>query len=179
VNTLFYNIFDSPLGPLMIAADRTHLLLLEFDAGQRSKTRLEKRFGTAIHWMHEPGHCVLVDTATQLQEYFRGTRQQFDLPITFVGTDFETQVWTALLDIPYGHTCTYGQQAKYLGMPSASRAVGAANGRNFISIIVPCHRVVGATGSLTGYGGGVDRKARLLEHERQSLGQSPRLFEAI
>lgn len=104
---------------------------------------------------------------TQLEEYFAGQRQQFDLPLDACGTDFQRQVWQALSRIPYGETCSYGELAEGLGRKGAQRAVGAANGRNPISIIVPCHRVIGSNGSLTGYAGGISRKQWLLAFEAQ------------
>ncbi len=108
---------------------------------------------------------VLATTADQLREYFAGHRRAFDLPLAPEGTDFQQLVWTALLAIPFGHTRSYGEIAAAIGRPSASRAVGAANGRNPIAIIVPCHRVIGASGALTGYAGGMDAKRWLLAHE--------------
>jgi methylated-DNA-[protein]-cysteine S-methyltransferase len=114
-----------------------------------------------------PGRSrVLERAAEQLAEYFAGERRDFDLPLAARGTGFQEIVWRALLAIPFGETRSYGQIAKAIGRPSASRAVGAANGRNPISIIIPCHRVIGSTGELTGYGGGMDNKRWLLEHER-------------
>jgi methylated-DNA-[protein]-cysteine S-methyltransferase len=105
-----------------------------------------------------------------LKEYFAGERTKFDVPLALSGTPFQRRVWTALQDIPYGETTTYGELAASLGLvPGASRAVGLANGKNPVSIIVPCHRVIGSTGSLTGYGGGLDRKQRLLDHERADV----------
>ena len=113
---------------------------------------------------------MLVAARTQLGEYFARERRAFDLPLAPTGTAFQTRVWTALLDIPYGETASYGDVARRLGLlPSASRAVGLANGSNPISIVVPCHRVIGADGSLTGYGGGLDRKRYLLDLERDLL----------
>jgi methylated-DNA-[protein]-cysteine S-methyltransferase len=109
--------------------------------------------------------AVLAATARQLAEYFAGTRRVFDLPLVPRGTDFQTRVWLELLAIPYGETCSYADIARAVGRPSASRAVGAANGANPIAIIVPCHRVIGADRSLTGYGGGVPLKKWLLAHE--------------
>jgi methylated-DNA-[protein]-cysteine S-methyltransferase len=109
---------------------------------------------------------VLVRTQAQLAEYFAGERREFDLPLAPQGSGFQVQVWRALLRIPYGETCSYGDIARVVGRPSASRAVGAANGRNPIPIIVPCHRVIGSNGSLTGYGGGLPVKRWLLDHER-------------
>ncbi|MDX2092832.1 MAG: methylated-DNA--[protein]-cysteine S-methyltransferase [Kofleriaceae bacterium] len=110
---------------------------------------------------------VLKTTAKQLGEYFRGDRFDFDLPLAMEGTSFQQRVWQELAKIPFAATWSYGQLAKAIGKPSASRAVGAANGRNPISIIVPCHRVIGANGSLTGYGGGMKAKQWLLAHERR------------
>lgn len=110
---------------------------------------------------------ILDRTAQQLDEYFAGTRTDFDLPLDPVGTEFQLRAWQALRAIPYGETRTYGQQAQIIGSPAAVRAVGAANGRNPISIIVPCHRVVGADGSLTGFGGGLAAKRFLLDLEAQ------------
>lgn len=113
---------------------------------------------------------VLEDAATQLQEYFAGERREFDLPLAARGTAFQQRVWAALAEIPYGHTMTYGQVAARLGLvPGASRAVGSANGSNPIPIVVPCHRVIGANGTLTGFGGGIDRKRTLLALESPGL----------
>ena len=112
----------------------------------------------------EPG--ALPAVVEQLDAYFAGERTVFDLPLRLDGTPFQRAVWAALREIPYGETTTYGELARRLGRPSASRAVGMANGRNPVGVIVPCHRVVGAAGDLTGYGGGLDRKRRLLDHER-------------
>jgi methylated-DNA-[protein]-cysteine S-methyltransferase len=114
-------------------------------------------------WQEHPA-CFTAVT-TQLEEYFNGTRQIFDLPLDVSGTAFQQQAWAALQQIPYGTTLTYQQQATTMGRPAAVRAVGTANGRNPLSIIVPCHRVIGANGSLTGYGGGLPAKQWLLSHE--------------
>ena len=113
-------------------------------------------------------HPVLVKTETQLTEYFAGGRKQFDLELDFSGTEFQQQVWQALLAIPFGETRTYGQLARQLGNPRATRAVGAANGRNPIAIVAPCHRVVGSSGELTGFAGGLAAKAYLLALEGNS-----------
>ena len=107
----------------------------------------------------------LDEACRQLEEYLAGDRRDFDLPLRSAGSPFQHEVWSALLEIPYGETRTYGQLARRVGRPDASRAVGLANGRNPISIVVPCHRVIGASGDLTGYGGGLERKRFLLEHE--------------
>ena len=146
---------ETPVGPLTLVAG---------DAGLR-----------AILWPRESpppyadagSHPVLADAEQQLHEYFAGTRRSFDLPLDLVGTPFQRRAWLALATIPFATTVSYGEQARRLGVPRATRAVGAANGRNPISIVLPCHRVVGASGALTGYGGGLDVKQRLLEHERQ------------
>jgi len=113
----------------------------------------------------DPDHPVLAETARQLADYFAGTRDRFDIPLDFRGTTFQKSVWAALLTIPFGETRSYGEIARQIGRPTASRAVGAANGRNPISIIAPCHRVVGSTGKLTGFAGGLEAKARLLALE--------------
>ena len=111
-------------------------------------------------------HPVLVKTGRQLGEYFAGTRREFSITLDMRGTPFQVEVWCALLRIPFGETSTYGELARQIGRPAASRAVGAANGRNPLSIVVPCHRVVGATGRLTGFAGGLEAKEYLLELER-------------
>ncbi len=113
-----------------------------------------------------PDPDSFTEVIQQLKEYFAGDRTDFDLPIAFAGTDFQHTVWTALRDIPYGETVSYGELAERIGKPTASRAVGLANGKNPIGIIVPCHRVVGSKGDLTGYGGGIERKRFLLDFER-------------
>lgn len=111
------------------------------------------------------GPPVLKETATQLEEYFAGERTDFDLTMELDGTPFQQEVWAELARIPYGETISYGELARRVGSPKASRAVGLANGRNPVSIIVPCHRVIGSNGQLTGYGGGLERKTWLLDHE--------------
>jgi len=105
----------------------------------------------------------------QLREYFKGERKSFDIPLDLVGTEFQKQVWYSLLEIPYGCTTTYAKQAEAVGKPSAVRAVANANGKNKISIILPCHRVIGTNGTLTGYGGGIERKKKLLELEKKNM----------
>jgi methylated-DNA-[protein]-cysteine S-methyltransferase len=113
----------------------------------------------------DPGHAVLIETEKQLREYFSGQRQEFSVPLDFGGTEFQNQVWQALLSIPFGETRTYTEIARQIGKPAAVRAVGAANGRNPISIIAPCHRVLSSTGHLTGFAGGLQAKAHLLALE--------------
>lgn len=152
-----YRTIASPIGPLTLAGhDRTltHLLMLDHThAPDRSGWRRDDTAFTAA-----------VD---QLGAYFAGERTEFGLDVELAGTAFQRRVWAALLTIPYGETRSYGEIARQIDAPSASRAVGLANGRNPVSIIVPCHRVVGANGSLTGYGGGLERKRALLELEQK------------
>ncbi|MGD0497860.1 MAG: methylated-DNA--[protein]-cysteine S-methyltransferase [Bryobacteraceae bacterium] len=134
------------------------------------------RFGAAGRTEGERNdrHALLVEAARQLRAYFDGHLRQFDLPLDPAGTDFQKRVWNALLGIPYGETRSYAEIAEAIGSPQAVRAVGAANGANPIPIVVPCHRVIGSGGKLTGYGGGLALKKRLLELEAQS--SAPRLF---
>ena len=152
-----HTIIDSPLGPLTAVVDDGALAGL-YMAEQRhlpGAERFGQRDDTALPALRE-----------QLAAYFAGELRRFDLPLATAGTPFQRDVWSALRDVPYGSTCTYGELAAALGRPAAVRAVGAANGRNPVCLVVPCHRVVGATGALTGYAGGVERKAWLLAHER-------------
>ena len=114
-------------------------------------------------------HDSVNDAITQLQEYFAGSRHDFELPLDLHGTEFQVAAWRALADIPYGHTASYGQQAASIGRPTAVRAIGGANGRNPVAIVLPCHRIVGADGSLTGFGGGIEVKKWLLDHEQSML----------
>jgi methylated-DNA-[protein]-cysteine S-methyltransferase len=141
---------DTPIGTLWLEAGETGLTAVAFSgpAGARS------------------GDPLLKEAEAQLQAYFAGELSRFDLPLSPGGTDFQRRVWAAVADLPYGSTTTYSALAAALGCPSACRAVGAANGRNPLPVIVPCHRVVGATGALTGYGGGLEHKRALLDLER-------------
>jgi methylated-DNA-[protein]-cysteine S-methyltransferase len=151
--TVRYTVLDSPIGPLLATAD---------DAGAVSGLWFDR--APAEGWQRDDD--ALAGLGDQLDAYFAGTLTRFDLPLAPVGTEWQRRVWDALTDIPYGETVSYAELAARIGRPSACRAVGAANGRNPISVIVPCHRVVGTSGSLTGYGGGIERKAWLLDHER-------------
>jgi O-6-methylguanine DNA methyltransferase len=154
---------DSPCGPLTLVA-RDGALAGLYMTDHRHRPALET-FGPYVAPAELP---LFADVSEQLTAYFAGDRTDFDLRLTFTGTPFQQRVWSALSDIPYGETVSYGELAQILGQPGASRAVGLANGKNPISIIVPCHRVIGANGSLTGYGGGLDRKEWLLGFERGS-----------
>jgi methylated-DNA-[protein]-cysteine S-methyltransferase len=157
-----YTVIDSPIGPLTVVAADTGELAGLYMEKQRHLPQLET-FGLR-------DDSILPMVEQQLKEYFAGERTTFDVPLKLTGTPFQQRVWEALQDIPYGEVTTYGQLAASLGLvPGASRAVGLANGKNPVSIIVPCHRVIGSTGSLTGYGGGLDRKQRLLDHERADV----------
>lgn len=149
----------SPVGELTLVADEGGLAAILWENDKPDRVRLD-----ALN--EKPDHPVLVETERQLNEYFAGARRSFDVPLSFAGTDFQKRVWAALLAIPFGETRSYGEIADELGAPGASRAVGAANGRNPISIIAPCHRVVGSTGKLTGFAGGLEAKAFLLDLER-------------
>jgi len=150
-------VMPSPVGPLLLAADDTSLQCIEFEHPRHPSAHA--RSGQAGE------NAVLREARRQLEEYFEGTRRTFALPLAPRGTAFQQQVWMALRDIPYGETISYAQLAQRLDMPTATRAVGAANGRNPLPIVVPCHRVIGADGSLTGFGGGLPTKRFLLELE--------------
>lgn len=166
MTTLHYRTIDSPVGPLTLAG--------------RDSTLMHLRM---VDQTHEPDRSDWVDiddaafpeAVEQLSAYFAGELTEFDVKLQLVGTEFQLKVWAALRTIPYGETRSYGEIAEQIGSPGASRAVGLANGRNPIGIIVPCHRVIGASGGLTGYGGGLDRKRQLLALER--IRESATLFD--
>jgi methylated-DNA-[protein]-cysteine S-methyltransferase len=152
-----YCMYDSPVGPLLLAADDTALVAIEFPSSRHPVVR-------GADW-REGDNALLARTRVQLGEYFAGRRTGFELPLGPRGTEFQRGVWKALAGIPYGETISYAQLAGRVGKPSAMRAVGAANGRNPLPIVLPCHRVIGADGSLTGFGGGLPTKQFLLELE--------------
>jgi methylated-DNA-[protein]-cysteine S-methyltransferase len=159
LQNVYYDVLSTPIGDLLLTSD-----------------------GTALTGVHMEPHTIgpgwqrddrlLRPAAEQLRAYFASELREFDLPVTLRGTDFQRRVWTELRAIPFGTAISYGELARRIGQPTASRAVGAANGRNPVAIIVPCHRVIGANGTLTGYGGGLDRKRWLLRHEAEVLGVS-------
>ena len=153
-----YKVIDSPVGRLTLVAtdDGLAAILWENDRPRRVRLNLEAE---------DNGHPVLVETERQLKQYFAGQRKEFAVALDLAGTAFQQKVWSALLTIPFGETRSYGQIAEHIGHPDAARAVGAANGRNPVSIIAPCHRVIGSTGKLTGFAGGLDAKAHLLALE--------------
>lgn len=152
---------ESPVGTLTLVASDAGLVAVLWDGDDPSRVRL----GPLVS---DDAHPVLVEAARQLRGYFAGEVTTFDLPLDMRGTDFQKSVWAALLVIPYGETRSYGAIARAIGRPSASRAVGAANGRNPLSIVAPCHRVVGSGGHLTGFAGGLEAKALLLALERRA-----------
>jgi len=152
-----HTVMDSPVGPLTLVATGGALSGLYME--QQRYRPGEETFG-------ERDDSLFAEAVEQLAEYFAGDRTEFDLPLALSGTVFQRTVWSALREIPYGETVSYGEIAMRIGRPTAARAVGLANGKNPVGIIVPCHRVVGSTGDLTGYGGGLDRKRHLLDFER-------------
>ena len=154
---LTHTFVDSPVGPLLLVARGSQLTRLHFVTGRKPA---EVPAGS------REDDVMLRGVRDQLAEYFAGRRQSFDVQLALEGTAFQRRVWTALCDIPYGETISYGALARRIGQPTAVRAVGLANGSNPIAIIVPCHRVIGSNGTLTGYGGGLPTKARLLDLER-------------
>jgi methylated-DNA-[protein]-cysteine S-methyltransferase len=155
-----YRYYDSPLGRMLVVASREALQGVHF---------IDEKYypGVRAEWADDHSHPIINATIQQLSEYFLGDRQRFDLPLEPSGTEFQKKVWRALLTIPYGQTRSYGRIAKQISNRLAMRAVGAAAGRNPISIIVPCHRVIGVDGSLTGYAGGIGRKQALLALEER------------
>jgi methylated-DNA-[protein]-cysteine S-methyltransferase len=154
-------VVESPIGPLRLVANDDALVAIEFDATPEPTS---------------PPHPILDWAERELAEYFGGTRRTFTVKLAPVGTTFQQRVWDALLRVPYGKLESYGAVARAIGSPAAVRAVGAANGRNPIPIIVPCHRIVGSNGDLTGYGGGMAKKQWLLGHEGTGLGRPLDLF---
>jgi methylated-DNA-[protein]-cysteine S-methyltransferase len=160
-----YKTMDSPVGVLTLVGGADGLAAILWENDDPKRVRLN------IAW-EDRSFPVLVKTQRQLEEYFAGKRKTFTVPLDFSGTDFQKKVWQALLTIPFGETRSYGEIARQVGNPKSMRAVGAANGRNPISIIAPCHRVIGAGGALTGFAGGMKAKAFLLEHEGRRLGLS-------
>jgi methylated-DNA-[protein]-cysteine S-methyltransferase len=152
-----YCYLDTPIGKLLLAGDEDALRVIQFPKNG-------KPGNPAADW-RESARGALQETVRQLREYFSGRRTEFDLPLAPEGTDFQRRVWRQLQGIPYGKTISYGELAKRVGNPKASRAVGGANGCNPLPIVIPCHRVIGANGKLTGFGGGLPIKQALLELE--------------
>jgi methylated-DNA-[protein]-cysteine S-methyltransferase len=172
----FYTTIESPVGPLFLGGSAAGIHRLVFLEPEESRLRTVYTLdGSVTALERDAGESAARDpqaaseAARQLREYFEGARTAFDLPLAARGTAFQVAVWDVLTRIPAGETRSYGEVAAMVGAPSASRAVGMANGRNPIAIVVPCHRVVGADGTLTGYGGGLHRKRWLLDHESSSM----------
>ena len=155
---LSFKIIDSPIGKLKLVASDRGLVAILWENDNPRRVRL-------TDLVENPTQSILLQTQTELGEYFTGRRDTFSVPLDMRGTKFQKSVWDALAKIPFGETRTYGQLAKQLGNPKAMRAVGAANGRNPAAIVVPCHRVIGANGKLTGFAGGLEAKAYLLSLE--------------
>ena len=156
MNTLYYDRFDSPIGALTVAVDQVGVRHILFAENRHDAKGRE-------HWQRDPD--AVAEPRRQLLEYLRGERQHFALPLAPVGTAFQLQVWHELARIPFGATISYAQLAQRIGNPAGTRAVGAANGRNPLPIVLPCHRVIGADGTMTGFGGGVPTKEFLLRLE--------------
>jgi methylated-DNA-[protein]-cysteine S-methyltransferase len=154
--TTYYSVMNSPIGDLVLISNGEALtgLLMNVD---------KREVADSQAWQRNDG--LLAPVRHQLEEYFAGERTEFDVPLEVNGTEFQKRAWEELRRIPYGETISYGEQARRMGKPAAIRAVGSANGQNRISIIIPCHRVIGTDGSLTGFGGGIERKRTLLELE--------------
>jgi len=156
---MYYCYFDTPIGELLLAGEDDALAMIGFPKGSM-------RRDPESDWIYN--EKPLAEARRQLQEYFDGERKAFDLPLQLNGTEFQVSVLEALQNIPYGETVSYGEIAKRIGRPKAMRAVGAANGRNPIPIVVPCHRVIGSSGDMTGFGGGIDTKEALLRLEAEN-----------
>ena len=151
-----YGIVDSPVGPLQLAGGDGVLMRLDFGAGRHPAR-------PAASWIRDD--AAFADAAAQLKDYFAGRLKRFDLALEAIGSHYQMETWAALREIPYGETVSYGEIARRIGDPGGARAVGMANNANPIAIVVPCHRVIGASGTLTGYAGGIERKRWLLDHE--------------
>jgi len=154
---IYYTTMESPVGMLRLVAEELGLRTVWFVRGRKEEK-------PDAEWKEDA--AFFVEVIRQLNGYFAGELREFEIPLLMLGTDFQKRVWKALLTIPYGETMSYGELAKKIGEPKAVRAVGAANGQNPIPIIVPCHRVIGSDGSLTGFGGGLENKKKLLELEK-------------
>lgn len=158
----YFTEIPSPVGQLKLVVSDTALIAILWENEKPNRVKLPEM-------KKNSAHPLLIKTTKQLDEYFAGKRTKFSIPLAPLGTPFQMEVWQALCEIPFGETRSYGELAKFLGRPLASRAVGAANGKNPISIIVPCHRVIGASGGLTGFAGGIEAKELLLRREKINL----------
>ena len=161
----YFDVLDTPVGPLFVGGSDQGVHVIKFVDQRESEAALVDEVAEAAGEPATRGGSSSNEAVRQLEEYFAGNRAEFDLPLAPKGTEFQLKVWMALRSIPPGETISYGAISEMIDKPTAFRAVGAANGKNPISIVVPCHRVIGANGTLTGYGGGLKRKAWLLNHE--------------
>jgi methylated-DNA-[protein]-cysteine S-methyltransferase len=163
-DTIRFDSMAGPLGPMLLAAAGEAVFAIDFTDSRNAPAM-------AANWRRDPGHPTLRAAKAQLAEYFAGARRAFDLPLAARGTSFQRRVWTAIAAVPFGSTLSYAELARRAGAPAAVRAAGAATGRNPWAIVVPCHRIVGSGGALTGYAGGLERKRALLalEASRQPL----------
>lgn len=165
-NRIITSRYESPCGTLMLGSFADRLCLCDWQMGHEHNNRINGRLRRMLGAEFKTGGSPVIDEAKiQLDEYFAGARREFDVPLLFAGTDFQQKVWNALLAISYGQTVSYGEMARQIGRPGAVRAVANANGANAISIFVPCHRVIGSNGALTGYAGGLEAKEFLLKLE--------------
>ena len=160
--TCAFTVMPSPVGDLKLVAGDAGLVAVLWPSDTAKRVRLGPL-------THSPQHPLLIQADRELREYFAGRRTAFTIPLDLVGTPFQRQMWQALQAIPFGETRSYADLARQIGKPAACRAVGAANGRNPLSIIVPCHRAIGSNGALTGFAGGLDAKRYLLDHERKQI----------
>ena len=167
---LVYKWMDSPVGKLRLVASEQGIAAILWETEDRRRVRVNLA-------AEDETHPVLVEAERQLNEYFAGRRKTFDLKLDFTGTSFQQKVWRALLAVPFGETRSYREIARQIGNPDATRAVGAANGRNPISIVAPCHRVIGSTGKLTGFAGGREAKAYLLSLEQSQFERRPQAID--
>jgi O-6-methylguanine DNA methyltransferase len=174
--TLYIQQIDTPVGQMRVGATDKGICLFDFQYRLMIDAIMRRIFkGLGSEEFVEESHPHIETLKLQIEEYFKGSRKEFDLPLHLIGTDFQKKVWNGLLNIPYGDTRSYEQQSVFLGDPKAIRAVAGANGENGIAIIIPCHRVIGKNGSLTGYGGGLPKKKWLLEHEFKNSGKSTQM----
>jgi len=167
-----HTIFDTPVGKMRAAATDQGICLFDFQYRKSIDSIVQRVTSNAGDELGDADHPHFKVLKLQMDEYFQGTRKAFTVPLHLLGTSFQLRVWNGLLEIPYGETRSYKEQSIFLGDEKAIRAVAGANGENGIAIIVPCHRVIGSNGSLTGYGGGLERKKWLLDHERKHSGKT-------
>ena len=165
-NKIYLQSYHTPVGEMVLASYNDALCIANWEYG-KTKERIENKIAKTLNATYVDASSVVIDEAQkQLDEYFAGKRKVFDIPLLMVGTPFQKSVWEALLHIPYGETASYLAQAKRIGNEKAVRAVASANGANAISIFIPCHRIIGSNGTLTGYAGGLETKGQLLELEK-------------